>query len=116
MVPTLLGVLAVVFFVMAYSPGGLGGRRLDMDGAQKQGENAKRVQRQLARRFGIDQPKPVQFGRWLNQVSPVGFRMSSDVVLSYEEAPEVVEAVRETLADEPFNTRERTAGSRRCRW
>ena len=100
--PTLLGVLAVVFFVMAYAPGGFGGAGLTDEGAQTEGQDAKRARQALERRYGLDLPRPVQFARWMNQVSPVGFAMSSDVELDDE-----AEAyLREQLSDEPFNTRE----------
>lgn len=99
--PTLLGVLAVVFFVMAFSPGGFGGTGLNEDGAQTEGEDAKRARKALERRYGLDLPKAAQFGRWLNQVSPVGFRMSGDLEFTDEEQ----EVVERMLADEPFNTR-----------
>lgn len=85
LVPTLLGVLAVVFFVMALSPGGFGGAALNAEGAQTQGEDAKRIRRQLERRYGLDQPTHVQFGRWLNRVSPLGFRSSDELRFSDEE-------------------------------
>jgi len=100
MIPTLLGVLAVVFFIMAYAPGGFGGTALTAEGEQTEGMDAKRVRKALERRYGLDKPKLVQFGRWLNQISPVGFRMSSDVV--FDDATR--QAVRNELADLPFNT------------
>ena len=113
LVPTLLGVLAVVFFVMAFAPGGFGGSELSAEGSQTEGQDAQRIRRQLERRYGLDQPRVVQFGRWLNQVSPVGFRMSSDLRFGrYGRGPgddAAVAALREeagaVLADQPFNTR-----------
>ncbi|MEM1109065.1 MAG: ABC transporter permease [Planctomycetota bacterium] len=100
--PTLLGVLAVVFFVMAFSPGGFGGTSLNAEGAQTEGEDARRAQKALERRYGLDLPKAAQFGRWLNQVSPIGFRMSGDLKLSEEERAEV-EAV---FAGQPYAARD----------
>ncbi len=101
LIPTLLGVLAVVFFVMAFSPGGFGGTALTQDGAQSQGEDAKRARKALERRYGLDLPKAAQFGRWINQVSPVGFRMSGDLTFT-DDQHAVVEAA---LSDLEFNTR-----------
>ena len=97
LIPTLLGVLAVVFFVMAFSPGGFGGTALTQDGAQSQGQDAKRARKALERRYGLDLPKVAQFGRWINQVSPVGFRMSDDLTFTDEERQEV-EAVADRSA------------------
>ncbi len=103
MLPTLIGILAVVFFVMAAAPGGVGGDSLDTEGAQNQNVDAKRVQRIRQRRYGLDLPAPVQFGRWLNQVSPVGFRMSADITFTPEQEQEA-RAILHTL---PLNRRDR---------
>ena len=72
MVPTLLGVTAVVFFIMALSPGGVGG--IEDAGSGELDSRSGQFQRDyLNQRYGLDQPKLVQYGRWLNRVSPVGF-------------------------------------------
>lgn len=103
LIPTLLGVLAVVFFVMALAPGGFGGSQLNEFGAQTEGEDAKRIRKQMEQRYGLDQPLIVQFGRWLNQVSPIGFRMSS--AITFDEATQAeTKAAFEGLA---FATRDR---------
>jgi len=78
MIPTLVGVTAVVFFVMALAPGGFGGTALGEGGAQTEGEDARRVREYFNKRYGLDQPPIVQYGRWLNQVSPVGFAVNTD--------------------------------------
>ncbi len=100
MVPTLLGVLAVVFFIMAFSPGGFGGREMGAEGQVTEGQDARRLRKQMERRYGNNLPKVVQFGRWLNQVSPVGFTMSGDIVFDDSTLAEV----RAALADMPLNT------------
>lgn len=79
MVPTLLGVTAVVFFVMALAPGGFGGTFLNQQGALTEGEEAKRIRQEFSRRYGLGKPAVVQYGRWLNQVSPIGFLTSSQL-------------------------------------
>ncbi len=99
--PTLLGVLAVVFFVMAWSPGGFGGTALTGEGSQTEGQDAQRIRKQLERRYGLDLPLGVQFTRWLNQVSPVGFRMSDDVRFDEQDRRDVAAA----LEGHAFNTR-----------
>ena len=103
MAPTLIGVLAVVFFVMAFAPGGFGVRTLGEEGAMQQGEDARRAQQRLKRRYGADLPIYQQFGRWLNQVSPVGFRMSADLEFDDDARTQVAD----TLAPLDFNTRPR---------
>ena len=100
MIPTLIGVLAVVFFVMAYSPGGFASVLRDT-GAQTEGKDAKRARKLLERQYGYDKPRPVQFGRWLNQISPIGFRMSADI--EYDAVTR--QRVGALFEDQPFNTR-----------
>ena len=72
MIPTLMGVTAVVFFVMAWSPGGVGGAHLtvtgEMDAASRQA-----LREYYQKRYGLDAPLLVQYGRWINKISPVGF-------------------------------------------
>ncbi|MEM8737095.1 MAG: ABC transporter permease [Planctomycetota bacterium] len=72
MVPTLLGITAVVFFVMALSPGGVGGNLLNSEG-EVESAQAQALREYYDRRYGLDQPKAVQYLRWLNRVSPIGF-------------------------------------------
>jgi len=71
MVPTLVGVTAVVFFIMAFSPGGVGGN--ENQGGELDNRSQQHLQDYLNERYGLDQPKVVQYGRWLNRVSPIGF-------------------------------------------
>ncbi len=96
MVPTLLGVTAVVFFVMAMAPGGFAGSLLNQGGAQTEGEEARRIRAYMMRRYGLDKPVIVQYGRWLNQVSPVGFVNSSNVEIDDEDR----EAVESKVASD----------------
>src|SRR5471032_1713413 len=77
MFPTLFGITALVFFVLAYSPGGIGGPLLDRSWNLKS-EEAARVREYYNKRYGIDKPKIVQFGRWLNLISPLGFSPNED--------------------------------------
>lgn len=75
MLPTLIGVTAVVFFIMALSPGGVGGSLLNEMG-EIESEQAQIQRRYYEQRYGLDAPLMVQYGRWLNQVSPIGFEMT----------------------------------------
>jgi peptide/nickel transport system permease protein len=78
MIPTLLGITLLVFSVMAAAPGGLGGTVLSDAEGQMQGEEARRVREYYQKRYGLDQPAPVQYVRWLNRISPIGFRYDAD--------------------------------------
>jgi ABC-type dipeptide/oligopeptide/nickel transport system permease component len=82
MFPTLLGITALVFFVMAYSPGGIGGPLMDKFG-NLQSEEARRVREYYDKRYGIHKPKIVQYARWLNLISPVGFEPNADGSLGH---------------------------------
>ena len=75
MIPTLFGITLLVFLVMAYSPGGVGGPRLN-EGGNMKAEDARRVREYYNKRYGLDKPPIVQYGRWLNQLSPLGYRVS----------------------------------------
>ena len=72
MVPTLLGISLVVFVVMAASPGGIGPSLLGDEGSMKPQERA-RMEAYYNKRFGLNLPWYRQYGRWLNNISPVGF-------------------------------------------
>ena len=72
-VPTLIGVTAVVFFVMKAAPGDVADMLISPEGEMKAEERTEMIE-YIRRRYGLDQPAVVQYGRWLNQVSPLGFR------------------------------------------
>ncbi len=77
MVPTLLGITMVVFITMAAAPGGISAQALVDDfGLNPQEKQALRDY--YNRRYGLDQPAPLQYLRWLNNVSPIGFETLSD--------------------------------------
>jgi len=77
MIPTLLGITLVVFIGMASAPGGISAQGLvdgmDMKPAEKQALIAY-----YNKRYGLDDPMPVQYLRWLNNISPVGFTFDDD--------------------------------------
>lgn len=76
LIPTLLGITIVVFVVMVLSPGGIGynfEEGSSLDPAQRQA-----IVDYYNKRYGLDQPAPLQYLRWLNNVSPVGFVLEAD--------------------------------------
>jgi peptide/nickel transport system permease protein len=77
MIPTLIGVTAVVFFIMGLSPGGVGGTLLNEMG-QMEAQQAKALRDYYNKRYGLDKPLPIQYLRWLNQVSPLGYQVELD--------------------------------------
>lgn len=72
MVPTLLGITIVVFTVMAFSPGGVTAQTLTA-GADMKPQEKQALMDYYNKRYGLDQPMPLQYLRWLNSVSPIGF-------------------------------------------
>ncbi|MCK9469199.1 MAG: ABC transporter permease [Porticoccaceae bacterium] len=80
MIPTLFGITLVVFAVMAASPGGLTVSTL-VDGMNLDPEGRQALEDYYNRRYGLDQPAPVQYLRWLNNISPIGFERQADGTL-----------------------------------
>jgi len=71
MVPTLLGVSIVTFAIVALSPGGLGGSLLGPN-SQMRPEERKAIMAYYTARYGIGQPVPIQYVKWLGRISPLG--------------------------------------------
>lgn len=77
MIPTLLGITVVVFAVMAAAPGGISAQSL-VEGQNLEPAVKKAMEEYYNRRYGLDQPAPMQYLRWLNNISPVGFRLDKN--------------------------------------
>jgi peptide/nickel transport system permease protein len=80
MVPTLFGITLVVFVVMAAAPGGISAQSL-VDGMNLEPETRRALEDYYNRLYGLDQPPPVQYLRWLNNISPIGFVREADGTL-----------------------------------
>ncbi len=72
MLPTLFGITLVVFTVMAASPGGISAQSL-IEGQNLDPEAKREIEAYYNRIYGLDQPAPMQYLRWLNNISPIGF-------------------------------------------
>ena len=77
MIPTLIGITLVVFTVMAAAPGGISAQSL-VEGQNLEPEVKKAMEEYYNRRYGLDQPAPLQYLRWLNNISPLGFELNAD--------------------------------------
>lgn len=77
MVPTLLGITVLVFAVMAAAPGGISAQGLIQGQDLKPEEKAALID-YYNKRYGLDDPPPLQYLRWLNNVSPIGFIYNDD--------------------------------------
>ncbi len=71
LIPTLLGITAVVFFTMKAAPGDVAELLLSREGYMQAGDRQARLD-YIRTRYGLDDPAIVQYGRWLHNVSPVG--------------------------------------------
>ena len=80
MIPTLLGVTLVVFAVMASSPGDISAQSL-VEGQNLEPQAKKALEDYYNRLYGLDQPAALQYLRWLNSVSPVGFDIDENEAL-----------------------------------
>ena len=76
MIPTLLGITMVVFAVMASAPGGISAEGL-VEGNMKPAEKKALID-YYNKRYGLDDPMPVQYLRWLNNISPIGFTFDKE--------------------------------------
>jgi peptide/nickel transport system permease protein len=109
MIPTLLGITILVFSVMAASPGGISAQSLaggmDMKPAER-----KALEDYYNKRYGLNDPAPLQYLRWINNVSPVGFLLDennkfsrfsfskgSDLGQSFNYGRPVIELIKERL-------------------
>lgn len=73
MIPTLIGITFLVFMLVALSPGGIGAS-LQVSGGNLQSQRSVAVlQAYLEDRYGLDDPAPVQYLRWLGRISPIKF-------------------------------------------
>ncbi len=72
MIPTLLGITVVVFAIMAAAPGGISAQAL-IEGQNLEPQAKQALADYYNRLYGLDQPLPLQYLRWLNNLSPVGF-------------------------------------------
>ena len=81
MFPTLIGITLVVFVVMAASPGGISAQSL-VEGQNLEPQAKKALEDYYNRLYGLDQPAPMQYLRWLNNLSPAGFTFDAENRLS----------------------------------
>ena len=73
-VPTILGATFIIFLLMAAAPIDIVDVLLPPTGEMKPGARAQR-EAYIEERYGLDKPTVVQYLKWLNNVSPVGFHV-----------------------------------------
>ena len=89
--PTLIGATAVIFMLMALSPISIVDVLLPPGGNLQPGQRAAR-EAYLQERYGLGDPPVKQYLRWLNNISPVGFRTWRN------DDPQVIDAKKEQAA------------------
>jgi microcin C transport system permease protein len=67
-IPTLIGMTAVVFFIMALSPGRPSA--ILAQGLQLKPQEREALRRYYEERYGLDKPVVVQYFRWMSKISP----------------------------------------------
>ncbi len=77
MIPTLLGITIVVFFVMALAPGGVT-EQLELQERGMRPEEKRALRAYYEQRYGLDKPLIVQYLNWLHRISPIGVRYSDE--------------------------------------
>ena len=78
-IPTMLGITFIVFMLVAYSPGGVGAALQAQSGGQMEQSDRARQEAYLEERYGLNDPPPVQYLRWLGRVSPIKFGARAQV-------------------------------------
>ncbi len=73
MIPTIIGITFLVFSLIALSPGGIGAGLMVTGGQMSDASKVAQMQAYLEDRYGLNDPVPVQYVRWLGRVSPIKF-------------------------------------------
>ncbi len=81
MIPTLVGITFLVFMLVALSPGGIGAAIQAQAGGSFQANSQVAVEAaRLEDRYGLSDPKVIQYLRWLGRISPIKFGQRDQVL------------------------------------
>jgi len=81
MIPTLIGITFLVFMLVALSPGGIGAAVQAQAGGSFQANSQVAVEAaRLEDRYGLSDPKVIQYLRWLGRISPIKFGQRDQVL------------------------------------
>lgn len=104
MIPTLIGITFLVFMLVASAPGGIGAAIQAQAGGSFQANSAVAIQAAaLEDRYGLKDPKILQYLRWLSRISPIKFG-TRDQVLPNGEVIRSPRAIPDPLAWNWFAT------------
>ncbi|MEW6774957.1 MAG: ABC transporter permease [Bdellovibrionota bacterium] len=74
LIPTLVGITVVTFFIMQLAPGSPVERRLAaLYAGERQGAISQEVIEQTKKLYGLDKPLPVQYWNWLKRIARFDF-------------------------------------------
>src|SRR5688500_5486348 len=108
-VPTILRATFLVFMLMALSPISIVDALLPPGGEIRPGERAVK-EAYLEERYGLNDPAPMQYLRWLNNISPIGFgkwdKEDPKVVAAKQEETKLRDQKRAELAKQGITGRE----------
>src|SRR5687768_7823616 len=71
-IPTIVGATFLIFMLLAMAPQSIIDQLLPRTGEMTAGSTELRMA-YIEDRYGLDQPAPARYLKWLNNVSPVGF-------------------------------------------
>jgi microcin C transport system permease protein len=110
-IPTIIGATLIVFMIMFLSPINIIDSLMPPDGQMQPGVREQR-RLYIDERYGLNKPPIVQYFRWLNNVSPVGFakwtREDPKVIAAREQEHKAREALRQKLDAQPLSKAEVT--------
>ena len=103
MIPTLIGMTFLIFMLVASRPGGIGAALEFSSGSAQSGDATSRALQRayLDDRYGLDDPKVVQYLRWLHRISPINFG-SRDQITPAGERIELPKEIDEPMLWEWF--------------
>ncbi len=84
MIPTLIGITFLLFMLVALAPGGIGAALRVSGGGQVESGQKQMMEAYLEDRYGLGDPVPVQYVRWLGRISPIKFGDRAQVSLRGE--------------------------------
>lgn len=73
MIPTIVGITFLIFMIIALSPGGIGAALKAQGGAMQSQSGVAVQQAYLEDRYGLSDPVPIQYLRWLGRICPIKF-------------------------------------------
>ena len=91
LIPTLLGITIITFFIIQLAPGNPVERKLQLDEGVKSEAITKEIVEETKRLYGLDKPIYVRYGIWLKQIVTLDFGRS------YKDHRPVIDKIAERI-------------------